>query len=111
MFYLRIANLLIITTLTPPLLATNPDALVAYSHLKSSISSESSPTHDTLQLYTYYQAKLLNDLTSRIEEKPEPPLWGLLEKGHNAEDIGQSILEWHASVLRAQNWGNLANLK
>lgn len=111
MCYLRIANLLIITTLTTPLLATNPDALVAYSHLKSSISSESSPTHDTLQLYTYYQAKLLNDLTSRIEEKPEPPLWGLLEKGHNAEDIGQSILEWHASVLRAQNWGNLANSK
>ncbi|MDP5012199.1 MAG: hypothetical protein NWQ29_00645, partial [Alphaproteobacteria bacterium] len=98
MCYLRIANLLIIITLTTPLLATNPDALVAYSHLKSSISSESSPAHDTLQLYTYYQAKLLNDLTSRIEEKSEPPLWGLLEKGHNAEDIDQSILEWHASV-------------
>lgn len=105
-----ILNILLITALTKPLFSITPDAVLSYSRTKVLTLTESTSEEDRLQFYTYYQAKILNELINN-KETQESSLWGLLEKGANTENTEQSNLEWHAATLKAQNWGDSKDFK
>jgi hypothetical protein len=109
-FYLKIVYSAALVYIFP-LSAMTPDELIFYSEAKVGIISESSYSQNAQRLYTYYQAKLLNDLTLTELKESESTVWGLLGTGHNPENKRQTLLEWHADSLKKHNWGKVSEFQ